>query len=131
PGVGRYTAGAIASIAFDQPAAILDGNVVRVLARVDKVQADPTVPKTRALLWRRASEIVPAEGAGDFNSALMELGATVCTPKAPKCLLCPVAKFCKALAAGMQERIPRPRKREATPLLRRAVLRIRREERWL
>ncbi len=93
PGVGRYTAGAVASIAFDRRAPILDGNVVRVLCRIDKVEGDPREKNTQAGLWTRAEEILPAKRPGDFNSALMELGATICTPRNPRCLFCPVRKL--------------------------------------
>jgi A/G-specific adenine glycosylase len=131
PGVGRYTAGAIASIAFDQRAPILDGNVARVLCRLDRLEADPRETKSQKILWRRALEVLPKRRCGDFNSAMMELGATVCTPRAPKCLLCPVREHCEAFAAGVQELIPPPRKKQATPLLRRNVLCVRRDGRYL
>jgi A/G-specific adenine glycosylase len=131
PGVGRYTAGAVASIAFDEPAAIVDGNVARVLVRVDRIERDTTEPEVREGLWARADELVRGKRPGDFNSAMMELGATVCTPKAPKCLLCPVAAHCEAVAAGAAEKLPLPKKRCAQPLVRREVLCIRHGERWL
>lgn len=122
PGVGRYTAGAIASIAHNQRAPILDGNVARVLSRLDAIQADPREKATNALLWARAEEILPAAQLGDFNSALMELGATLCTPRAPQCLLCPVRDHCDAHAKGLQEQIPSARKAKETPLERRITL---------
>ena len=96
PGVGRYTAGAVASIAFDCPAPIVDGNVARVLCRIDRIESDPRTDKpTLEEIWRRAEQILPAARCGDFNSALMELGATVCTPRNPKCLICPMKKGCR------------------------------------
>jgi A/G-specific adenine glycosylase len=125
PGVGRYTAGAIASLAYGVRAPILDGNVMRVLCRVDKIESDPRGRETQAVLWRRAEEILPAKHVGDFNSALMELGATVCTPRNPHCLICPVRAHCEAAAAGAQERIPVPKKAKPTPLFRRYVLCVR------
>jgi len=131
PGVGRYTAGAVASIAFDQPAAIVDGNVARVLARIDCIDRDLAESDVRKRLWTRAEELVQGRHPGDFNSAMMELGATVCTPKAPKCLLCPVATHCEALAAGLQEKLPRPKKRAPQLLLTRDVLCITHAGRWL
>jgi A/G-specific adenine glycosylase len=131
PGVGRYTAGAIASIAFGRRAPILDGNVMRVLCRVDKITADPRERKTQQDLWGRAEEILPAKRVGDFNSALMELGATVCTPRNPQCLICPVRAHCEAAAAGVQEKIPARRKSRATPLVRRRTYCIVREDRFL
>ena len=135
PGVGRYTAGAVASIAFGRRAPIVDGNVARVLCRIDKIESDPRETQTQQQLWRRAEEILPANvrcgHCGDFNSAMMELGATVCTPRSPKCLICPVRTHCEAQAAGIQERIPPPRKAKLNPLLRRDVLCIERNGRWL
>src|SRR6185503_9367498 len=110
PGIGRYTAGAIASIAFGRRAPILDGNVTRVLCRIDRIESDPRDRDTQALLWRRAEEILPRRRVGAFNTALMELGATVCIPRSPNCLICPVREHCEAIAAGVQEKIPAPRK---------------------
>jgi A/G-specific adenine glycosylase len=131
PGVGRYTAGAIASLAFDEPAPILDGNVVRVLCRIDKVEDDPRTQPVRDVLWVRAEEILPSRRVGDFNSALMELGATVCTARAPKCMFCPVQRHCAAFAAGAQERIPPPAKAKARPVEKRWTICVRRGEEWL
>jgi A/G-specific adenine glycosylase len=131
PGIGRYTAGAIASIAFDQRAPILDGNVTRVLCRLDNIADDPREKQTAVLLWRRAEEILPPKRPGDFNSALMELGATICTPRNPQCLVCPVRMHCEAQAAGMQEKIPAPRRAKPTPLVRRRTYCIRQRDRWL
>jgi A/G-specific adenine glycosylase len=131
PGVGRYTAGAVASIAFDRRAPILDGNVARVLCRVDKIVGDPRERTTQELLWRRSEEILPRRRVGAFNTAMMELGATVCIPRSPQCLICPVREHCEAYAGGVQEKIPAPRKAKPTPLLRRATYCIRRGETWL
>jgi A/G-specific adenine glycosylase len=101
PGVGRYTVGALRSIAFDEPAAVVDGNVRRVLARLCALPAP-----TDTELWRLAESLVTDEKPGDWNQALMELGATVCTPRKPTCLLCPVARDCAAHAQGDPERFP-------------------------
>ena len=131
PGVGRYTAGAVSSIAFDRRAPILDGNVIRVLCRIDRIESDSRERVTQDLLWRRAEEILPRGRAGTFNSALMELGAMVCTPRSPQCLICPVREHCEAFAAGVQERIPAPRKAKAAPLLRRVTFCVRRGDEWL
>jgi A/G-specific adenine glycosylase len=131
PGVGRYTAGAIASLAYDARAPILDGNVLRVLCRLDKVEVDPRTREAQLRLWARAEEILPAKRVGDFNSGLMELGATVCTPRNPQCLLCPVRGHCEAAAAGVQDRVPLPKKAKAAPLHRRYVLCVRDGERFL
>jgi len=131
PGVGRYTAGAVASIAFDRRAPILDGNVARVLCRIDKIETDPRERLTQELLWRRAEKILPRRRVGAFNTAMMELGATVCIPRSPQCLICPVREHCEAFAAGVQETIPPARKAKETPLLRRVTFCVRRGEQWL
>lgn len=131
PGVGRYTAGAIASIAFGHRVPILDGNVSRVLCRLDAVKADPREPRTRPRLWRRAEQILPRLRVGDFNSALMELGATVCTPRNPRCLLCPVRTHCHAFAVGIQQTIPAARTAKARPLERRYTFCIGQNGTWL
>ncbi len=131
PGIGRYTAGAIASIAFNERASIVDGNVQRVLCRLDCVKGDPRERETQKILWQRAEEILPKKRVGDFNSALMELGAMLCTPRSPQCLLCPVREHCQAHAAGVQEQIPAPRKTRPIPLNRRRTYCIRRGDHWL
>jgi A/G-specific adenine glycosylase len=106
PGVGRYTAGALLSIAFRERAGIVDGNVRRVLSRWT---ADPDLGDARA--WALAEALVPARSPDDFNQALMELGATVCTPRAPRCGACPVPSLCRAAASDDPEAFPRARKR--------------------
>ncbi|HEX6135605.1 MAG TPA: A/G-specific adenine glycosylase [Longimicrobiales bacterium] len=110
PGVGDYTAGAIASIAFGSRHAAVDGNVRRVLARLFD-QPDPAPARTR----EAALELVPEDRPGDFNQALMELGATICTPRAPQCPRCPVRDDCAARAAGTQAQRPRAKARRAIP----------------
>jgi len=95
PGVGRYTAGAIASIAFGERAPIVDGNVARVFARVFHIRANVKAPATQAKLWDIAELLLPEKNCGDFNQALMELGALVCKPGVPLCEKCPVRKVCK------------------------------------
>ncbi|XP_027694027.1 adenine DNA glycosylase isoform X3 [Vombatus ursinus] len=96
PGVGRYTAGAIASIAFGQVTGVVDGNVTRVLCRVRAIGADPRSPSVTQHLWSLAQQLVDPARPGDFNQAAMELGATVCTPRGPLCPKCPVRGFCQA-----------------------------------
>ncbi|XP_032755632.1 adenine DNA glycosylase [Rattus rattus] len=96
PGVGRYTAGAIASIAFDQVTGVVDGNVIRVLCRVRAIGADPTSTFVSHHLWDLAQQLVDPARPGDFNQAAMELGATVCTPQRPLCSHCPVQSLCRA-----------------------------------
>jgi A/G-specific adenine glycosylase len=115
PGIGPYTAGAICSIAFNQPKPILDGNVVRVLTRIFGIGGNVRNGVTRARLWRVAEELVlcaagHASGnrrhASDFNQALMELGALVCTPRQPRCAACPVSKHCVALWEDRAHELP-------------------------
>jgi A/G-specific adenine glycosylase len=115
PGVGRYTAGAILSLAFNKPEPVVDGNVVRVLARVYGVQDDVKDRATVERLWAIAWKLVPPDGARAFNSALMDFGATLCRPSGPDCLVCPFFAVCRARLEGRQEEIPwaaaaRPRK---------------------
>lgn len=111
-GIGPYTAGAIASIAFGRRAAVLDGNVIRVLSRLTDLERDVTETETRRGLWRLAQALVPAQRAGDYNQALMELGQRICTPAAPDCHRCPLAPFCLARQRGTQlERPVRPPRR--------------------
>jgi A/G-specific adenine glycosylase len=131
PGIGRYTAGAVSSIAFEKRSPILDGNVARVLCRLDAVRADPREPATRDQLWKRAAEVLPRKNIGDFNSSLMELGALVCTPRSPQCLICPVRANCEANAEGLQEIIPPPKPGKVTPLCERWTFCIRHENRYL
>ena len=107
PGIGRYTAGAIASMAFDRREPLVDGNVARVLARLFAVEEDVKSAAGQKRLWQLAGELVPAEAPGDFNQALMELGATVCTPAAPRCQDCPLASGCRARLDGRQRELPR------------------------
>jgi len=113
PGIGRYTAGAIASIAFDRPAPIVDGNVARVLARLHGIREPVDAPAGTARLWAEAEALAAGPHPGDLNQAVMELGATVCTPRAPRCPACPVARRCAARAAGDPETLPRRAPRRA------------------
>jgi len=131
PGIGRYTAGAVASLAFEQRTPILDGNVQRVLCRLDKIEADPRDRQVQKQLWQRAEELLPHKRVGNFNSALMELGSLICTPRRPQCLMCPVRVHCQACAAGVQERIPPARQARPTPLVHRHTYCIRSDDRWL
>lgn len=112
PGVGRYTAGAIASLAFGRRAAVVDGNVRRVFARVFAL---PAAQSTDAALWPLAESLLPGDGAGEFNEALMELGALICTPRSPKCTECPLRPHCAAHTADAVARYPEKQPRAATP----------------
>jgi A/G-specific adenine glycosylase len=114
PGVGPYTVGAILSIAFGQDAAVLDGNVRRVLSRLFALPDDPRAADTRRKLWALSEELLPAGRAGPFNEALMDLGATVCTPK-PRCMLCPLNQLCRAYEEGEPERYPPRARRQRVP----------------
>ncbi|MBN1284491.1 MAG: A/G-specific adenine glycosylase [Anaerolineae bacterium] len=115
PGVGRYTAGAIASIAFGEAVPAVDGNVIRVLARLYDIPDDAAQPATKNALWARAGALVPARRAGDYNQALMELGRTVCRPHRPACDICPVQPHCRSYAAGTQAERPAKTRRASTP----------------
>lgn len=118
PGIGAYTAGALLSLAFGQPEPLLDGNVARLLARLAEIDAPLATTAARSRLWALARVLVeaaPAGQAGSLNEALMEVGATICTPRAPRCLLCPVAEHCRALQNGRQEELPVRKPRAATP----------------
>lgn len=115
PGIGRYTAGAIASIAFDQRAPVLDGNVIRVFARLLDLPDEVSQPATKARLWSQAEAWLPDQRAGDYNQALMELGRTVCKPRAPLCDRCPLAQVCLARARGTQSERPVKARKAATP----------------
>jgi A/G-specific adenine glycosylase len=121
PGIGRYTAGAIASIAFDTVAPIVDGNVARVVVRLDQIEADAKSKPVVDQLWQRATEFVDPRRPGAMNSALMELGATVCVPKRPMCMLCPVVRCCQAHASNRQDAIPAARATRVTPLESRTI----------
>jgi len=115
PGVGRYTAGAIASIAFglDEPA--LDGNIRRVLARVFNIEVPARSPQGERILWDLAAANLPSGQAGEYNQAIMDLGAGICTPRSPACLLCPLEEICQARALGVQEQRPVLDARPETP----------------
>jgi A/G-specific adenine glycosylase len=115
PGIGRYTAGAIASIAFglDEPA--LDGNIRRVLARVFDLSEPARSPAGERKLWEHAANHLPTGQAGEYNQALMDLGAMICTPRAPDCLQCPIVEECQAFANGVQEERPVVEKKPAIP----------------
>ncbi|HEY3494507.1 MAG TPA: A/G-specific adenine glycosylase [Polyangiaceae bacterium] len=131
PGVGAYSAGAIASIAFGLREPIVDGNVVRVLTRLFGLTGDPTRAPLKQRLWELARELVPAERPGDFNQALMELGATLCTPRSPACAICPVSQGCTARAQGMTDRLPELPERAAPTQVRASAAVVRERGRVL
>ena len=113
PGVGAYTAAAVAAIAFDRPANVVDGNVERVVSRLFAVETP--VPAARPELKRLAATLVTDDRPGDWAQALMDLGSRVCRPKAPLCLLCPLSEWCAAYAAGEPDRYPVKTKKAARP----------------
>jgi A/G-specific adenine glycosylase len=126
PGVGAYTTGAIASQAFGLEAPLVDGNVARVLARLFRVEDDPKRGKGSARVWALAGELVRGERPGALNNALMELGATVCVPREPRCESCPVRALCVARAEGLERTLPVVAEKKAKKTVREvaAVLRV-------
>jgi len=125
PGVGRYTAAAIASIAFNQAVAVLDGNVIRVLSRLIDLAEDVTQPRVERRLWDLAESLLPATRPGDYNQALMDLGRTVCVPRTPDCRHCPVQGFCLAFERNTQHLRPVKKKKAPAPTVRAAAAVIR------
>jgi A/G-specific adenine glycosylase len=115
PGIGRYTAGAILSIAKNQDVPAPDSNVRRVLSRVFAIKDDVTRGKGQQQLWHLAESLLPPGQAGDFNQALMDLGATICTPRTPLCGQCPLADTCQAHLSGQEEQFPVRRERSPSP----------------
>jgi A/G-specific adenine glycosylase len=105
-GIGPYTAGAVLSIAYEQKAPAVDGNVMRVFSRLFAMEDDIAKPATRKKMEQIGEQIIPEQNPGDFNQALMELGATVCTPKSPDCLFCPVRISCRAYEEGKEHQLP-------------------------
>jgi A/G-specific adenine glycosylase len=126
PGIGRYTMGAILSQAFDQRLPILEANSQRVLSRLFGRVEDPRSAPGRRWLWNTAEALLPTRAVGEFNQALMELGAIVCTPAAPRCPECPLAGLCEARRLGAQEQIPRTADGPETVAVREAAVVVRR-----
>jgi len=124
PGVGPYTAGALASIAFDAPAAIVDGNVVRVLTRLHDIRGDTSTRAVMDRIWEEAALLVDGPAPGDLNQALMELGATCCTPRAPSCTACPLERLCAARRAGDPETLPVKSRRRRTKAIEAVCARV-------
>ncbi len=115
PGIGRYTAGAIASIAFGERAPVLDGNVIRVFSRLLDLADDVTQPAVKERLWQQAADWLHLDRPGDYNQALMELGQVVCKPRQPLCAECPVQRHCRAFANGTQRERPVKKAKAPTP----------------
>jgi len=122
PGVGEYTSNAVRAIAFDEPASVVDGNVERVISRLDRIETP--LPKSKPAIKARALELADPDRPGDYAQALMDLGATVCTPKSPDCGACPWAHACAARAAGDQTRYPLKEKKQPKPVRRGVCLHV-------
>ncbi|MFH1738282.1 MAG: A/G-specific adenine glycosylase [bacterium] len=131
PGVGRYTAGAVTSIAFDVQTPVLDGNIKRILARLFKIQKCVDDGSTIRDLWTAVEELVPAKHPGDFNQAMMELGSRICTPKRPLCDECPVTKLCDARAMDCVEDFPVRQPKQRIPHYDIVAAAIRKNGRYL
>jgi A/G-specific adenine glycosylase len=131
PGIGRYTAGAILSIAFDQRLPILEANTLRLHARLLAVRGDVLRGEANTRLWQFAEDILPRSGTGRFNQALMDLGSLVCTAKRPKCNECPVVAFCESAKRGLQTKIPTPQAKTEKEHRTEVALRIRKRDKTL
>ena len=131
PGIGRYTAGAITSFAFDRPAPIVEANTLRLYCRLLGYRDDPRSAAGQRLLWDFAQEILPRARPGLFNQALMELGATLCTPEDANCQCCPVRTCCTAFANGWQKEIPIPATRAAITEVNEVAVAVHRDGRYL
>ena len=131
PGIGRYTAGAIASFAFDQQAPIVEANTLRFYSRLLGLDQDPRSSEGQRLLWNFAEQVLPRKSPGRFNQALMELGATLCTPSEPDCASCPVKSCCRAFADGTQHEVPRQMKRPNITRITEAAVVVRQNNRFL
>ena len=138
PGIGRYTAGAICSIAFNQPTPLLDGNVIRVFTRIFGIAENPKDKATNARLWELAEQLVQSaqktgstNACSHLNQSLMELGALICTPRNPQCLLCPAQKLCVAFREGRIEELPNLAKRAAPTARHFVAFALEREGRFL
>ncbi|MFN7016379.1 MAG: A/G-specific adenine glycosylase [Fimbriimonadales bacterium] len=131
PGVGAYTAGAIASIAFGQPTPVVDGNVTRVLARLLWLKGDLKTAAAQKQLWRIGAQLIDPQRPGEFNQALMELGSMVCTPAQPRCGACPICHLCAAYQRGQPTAVPEPSRRLPTRQVVDVSALIEREGRFL
>lgn len=131
PGIGAYTAGAIASIAFGRRSAAVDGNVIRVLARLFVLKGPSNHPSMVSAAWQIAEHLVPPTRPGDFNQAMMDLGATICTPRNPRCSACPLQRRCLAFQSDMVDQLPERSTRSQPQSVRHHVLAISRSGRWV
>ena len=131
PGIGRYTAGAILSISSDQRTPILEGNTIRLFARLMTMKSDPRSTANQKALWDFSESLLPRKRCGDFNQALMELGSEVCSPKQPKCLLCPIKNLCPTYVQGLQREIPVAAKKMKYEDINEAVIVVQRNGKYL
>lgn len=131
PGIGPYTAGAIASIAFELPEPAVDGNVMRVLTRLEAIRGDPRLEPQATQLWQLAGELVHCESPSRFNQSLMELGALVCVPQAPRCSQCPLLSHCRAHELKLTDQLPELPRRPKPEIRRVVVLAVERRGTWL
>ena len=131
PGIGRSTAGALMSLGLREYGVILDGNVKRVLARFLAIEDDLSKPVHERALWQIAEQLCPTERNHDYTQAIMDLGATLCTPKKPLCLYCPMQSHCKAHQQGIETELPFKKPKKAVPIKHAQVLLIQSEDEWL
>lgn len=131
PGIGRSTAGAIMALAFEQRAAILDGNVRRILCRLFALQLPPRSSAAEKLLWNWAEWLTPLADVHDYTQAIMDLGATVCLPRKPLCGDCPFRCFCQARQLGLEQQLPLQQKRKPVPIRHEVALLLKRHGRYL
>ena len=131
PGIGRYTAGAILSISLDQRLPILEGNTIRLFARLMEMKSDPRSRENQNALWEFSESMLPRKRCGDFNQALMELGSEICHPKNPKCLICPLRGECPTAVKGLQESIPAPGRKLKYEKVKEAVVIVERRNKFL
>jgi A/G-specific adenine glycosylase len=126
PGIGTYTSAAIAAIAFGRKATVMDGNVERVIARVCRVETP--LPEAKPDLYALAAKATPDHRPGDYAQAMMDLGATICTPRKPRCMLCPLERICMARKAGVAELLPARQPKADRPVRRAVMFWIRRAD---
>lgn len=131
PGIGRYTAAAILSISLDQPHAILEGNTIRLFARLIGFRDDTTKSASQKQLWSYSETLLPKKRCGDFNQALMDFGREICRPKNPDCVNCPLADFCPTYAQGMQTAIPFKANKMKFEDLHEAIILVKRKGKYL
>ena len=131
PGIGRYTAGAILSISLDQQLPILEGNTIRLFARLMMMKSNPRTTANQNALWEFSQSLLPRKRCGDFNQALMELGSEICRPKQPGCLLCPIGNLCPTYVRGLQSEIPAAVKKMKYENINEAIIVVRRGKKFL